>query len=142
MEERKGKRKATNVSRVEGERSHLPHRFPFFSSASSSVHGVCNFNYFISGNPWNIQRRYGMEGELVHVAVLNRLYFSSSRKRSSLLCPYFLPTFVPLSPDLSPSLRLYSIFTLSSPSPALLDSISSTRYVTIALKLILTDLNR
>lgn len=126
MEERKGEEERDE--RFTGrERSHfLSSPFLLLSSPPlhPPVHGVCNFNYFISGNPWNIQRRYRMEGELVHVAVLNRLYFSSSRRN---VLPFFVLTsyrLVPLSRDLSPSLRLYSIFTLfslllssSSPSP-------------------------
>lgn len=132
--ERMGGREGTNVSRIE--RSHLLPRFP---SPPRFIHGVCNFNYFISGNPWNIQRRYGMEGELVHVAVLNRPYFSSSRKRSSLLCPLLLTdSFLYLEICHRPSATLlhFRIVLPSFPlSPAPLDSIPSTRYVTIALKL-------
>lgn len=78
-----------------------------------------------------------MEGELVHVAVLNRPYFSSSRKRSSLLCPLLLTdSFLYLEICHRPSATLLHFRIVLLPlSPAPLDSIPSTRYVTIALKL-------
>lgn len=75
--------------------------------------GLCNFNYFISGNPSNIQRRRYVEGELPTVPKLQgirrrRFYFSFTDVfSSSFVVTFFRQLFLLLSPDLSTSRRLY-----------------------------------
>lgn len=79
----------------------LYHSFPLLRPRHI---GLCNFNYFISGNPSNIQRRCSVEGEMPLFLQLERIRRRRRQRRQRVL--FFLQRcflFVRSSPFLTAS---------------------------------------